>query len=395
MKNFNFDQSVDRRKTKSIKWDPEVLTNTFGKEDLLPLWVADMDFRTPTAVTDAMIREVEHGVFGYSKRPEAYYQSIINWMKNRFDWKIEKDWIVFLPGVVSAVYSILEGLLEPGDGVIIQEPVYYPFKRAILHTGRRVINNPLIEHEGVYEMDFDDLKKKAEDPGTKLLILCSPHNPVGKVWSRDELNRLAKICIENDVLILSDEIHHDLVYKPSRHHILANLKEEYREWVITATAPSKTFNLAGMMSAHVICEDKKIRERLRKFLEQNHIGMQTPVSMAAVEAAYTEGEDWLESLLIYLQGNIQLIEDTVKRKLTRARFIPPEATYLAWIDLRGYGLNGKELEEKMIREGKLALDGGTWFGKGGDGFIRVNFACPRKTLEEALLRMVQVLNEEG
>lgn len=391
---FNFDQRIERRKTKSIKWSSEVLKNMFGEEDLLPLWVADMDFLSPPPVREAMMQEVEHGIFGYSIRSEGYYQSVANWMEKRFDWKIQKDWIIFMPGVVSAVYYVLQGLLEPGDGVIIQEPVYYPFKSAILDTRCRVINNQLIEHDGRYEMDFEDLEEKAGDPRTKLLVLCSPHNPVGRVWSRDELNKVAQICTKNNVVILSDEIHHDLVYKPHRHHVLANLKEEYRENIITATAPSKTFNLAGMMSAHVICENSEMREKLRKVLDKNHIGMQTPLSMAAVEAAYREGEEWLEELLDYLQGNVHLIRETVKRDLPKAKFSPPQATYLAWIDFRDYGIDGKVLEEKMVKEGKIALDGGTWFGEGGDGFLRVNFACPRETVKEALERIAGVLNKE-
>ncbi|NBG87258.1 MalY/PatB family protein [Isachenkonia alkalipeptolytica] len=387
----DFDKMIDRKESKSIKWDSKVLGEMFGEEDLLPLWVADMDFEAPKEVVDAMQEEVSHGVFGYSKRGEQYYENILRWYKKRFDWEIKKDWLVFTPGVVSAVNYVLQALVEQGQGVIIQEPVYYPFKKAIKNNGCRVVNNPLKYQQGTYEIDFEDFEKKAKDPSTKLFILCSPHNPVGRVWKKEELRRLGEICLENDVLIFSDEIHHDLVFEKGAHHVLANLDSKFDDHVITATAPSKTFNLAGLMSAHLIIKNDSLKRRYRRILEINHIGKQTPISMAAVEAAYGKGEPWLEALLDYLRGNLDLIDSMVKDHLPRAKFTPPEATYLAWLDLREYGFSGKELEERITKEAKVALDGGTWFGSGGDGFIRINFACPRKTLQKALDRIVNAL----
>ncbi len=390
----DFDKIINRKESKSVKWDPQVLQEIFGEDDLLPLWVADMDFEAPKEVLEAMMEEVSHGVFGYSKRGEEYYEKIIRWYEKRFDWEIKRDWLVFTPGVVAAVNYVIQGFLEKDQGVIIQEPVYYPFKKAIKNNGCRVANNPLKFHQGSYEIDFEDFEKKAKDPNTKLFILCSPHNPVGRVWKKEELKRLGEICLENGVLIFADEIHHDLVYKKGAHHIFAKIDSKFEDHVITATAPSKTFNLAGLMSAHLIIKNSSLKRRYRRILEKNHIGKQTPVTMAAVEAAYGKGEPWLEELLDYLRGNIDLIDTMVKKHLPRARFTPPEATYLAWIDLRDYGLSGKDIEEKITKEAKVALDGGTWFGSGGDGFVRINFACPRKTLEEALDRIIKVLEEE-
>ncbi len=389
----DFDKIINRKDSKSVKWDPEVLREIFGKEDLLPLWVADMDFEAPKEVVEAMKLEVAHSIFGYSKRRESYYENIIRWYEKRFNWTIEREWLVFTPGVVSAVNYVLQAFVDQGQGVIIQEPVYYPFKRAIKNNDCRVVNNPLKFHGGAYEIDFQDFEKKAADPDTKLFILCSPHNPVGRVWKREDLKRLGDICLENDVLIFSDEIHHDLVYEKGAHHVLANIDPRFADHVITATAPSKTFNLAGLLSAHLIIKNDGLKRRYKRILEKNHIGKQTPVSMAAVEAAYGKGEPWLEELLDYLRGNMDLIDALIKAHLPRARFIRPQATYLAWIDLRDYGLSGKALEEKITKEAKVALDGGTWFGSGGDGFLRINFACPRKTLEEALVRIINVLKE--
>ncbi len=390
----DFDKIIDRKKSKSIKWDPEVLGEIFGEEDLLPLWVADMDFQAPEEVIEAMKEEVSHGVFGYSKRGYQYYQSIIQWYEKRFNWKIKREWLVYTSGVVAAVNYVLQAFLEKEQGVIIQEPVYYPFKKAIKKNGCRVVNNPLKYHEGSYEIDFEDFEKKAREPSTKLFILCSPHNPVGRVWKKEELHRLGEICLANGVLIFADEIHHDLVYQNGAHQIFANLDPRFEDHVITATAPSKTFNLAGLMSAHLIIKNSSLKRRYKHVLEKNHIGHQSPVSMAAVQAAYGQGEPWLEALLAYLQGNIRLIETMVAEKLPKAKFTPPRATYLAWIDLRGYGLSGKALEEKITKKGKVALDGGTWFGSGGEGFVRINFACPRKTLEEALERIIKAIEEE-
>ena len=390
----DFDQLINRKKSKSIKWDPEVLKDLFGEEDLLPLWVADMDFQAPGEVVEAMEKEVAHGVFGYSKRSDSYYENLIHWYQKRFNWEIKKDWLVFTPGVVSAVNYVIQAFLEKGQGVMIQEPVYYPFKKAIKNQGCHLVNNPLKLHGGTYEIDFEDFKAKAKDINTKLFILCSPHNPIGRVWTKEELRQLGEICVENEVLIFADEIHHDLVYKKGAHHILANLDSKFDDHVITATAPSKTFNLAGLMSAHLIIKNEGLKRRYKHILERNHIGKQTPISMAAVEAAYGKGEPWLEELLEYLKGNIDLIDALVKDHLPKAKFTPPEATYLAWLDLRDYGFSGKVLEEKITKEAKVALDGGTWFGLGGDGFLRINFACPRKTLKEALDRIIQVLKEE-
>lgn len=389
---YNFDEVIDRRETNSIKWDPDTLKELFGEPEALPLWVADMEFKTAQPIIDAIVERAKHGIFGYSKRPESYFNSIINWTKKRFDWEIDRQWIEYTPGVVPAVNYAIRAFCSPGDNVIIQQPVYYPFSMAIEKNGCNVINNQLKFNGDFYEIDFEDFESKVKDPKTKLFILCSPHNPVSRVWKREELIKLGELCLENDVLIIADEIHNDLVYPNNKHIMFGSLSKEFAMNSIICTAPSKTFNLAGMQASNIIIPNPTHMEKFRKVLEKNNIGGQNPLSIVAVEAAYNEGEEWLEQLLEYLQGNIDFIHKYLAEHLPKAKLINPQATYLGWIDLREYEADGEKLEKKIYKEGKLALDGGTWFGKGGEGFVRLNFACPRSLLEEGLSRLCNVIN---
>lgn len=389
---YDFNQIIERRDTGSSKWDKNVLKEMFGEEDILPFWVADMDFKVAEPITEAIHKRVNHGIFGYSVRQDSYYEAIINWTDRRFGWKIEKDWILYTPGVVPAVSYTIQGLLRPGDKVLIQEPVYYPFRKCIENNGCHAVVNEL-KHDGEsYEIDFEDFENKAKDPEVKMFILCSPHNPVSRVWKKEELIRLGDICVANDVLILADEIHNDLIFPGNRHFIFASLKEEFAQNSITCTAPSKTFNLAGIQSSNIIIPNEVIRNKYNEMLERNNIGMQNPLSIAAVEAAYNEGEEWLEELLIYLKGNIDFIIDYLRKNLPKAKMSIPQGTYLGWIDLRSYEKDGRKLEELIIKEGKVALDGGTWFGTSGEGFMRINFACPRILLKEGMERLCKAVN---
>lgn len=389
---YDFDQIIERRDTGSSKWDKNVLKEMFGEEDILPFWVADMDFKVAEPITEAIHKRVNHGIFGYSVRQDSYYEAIINWTDRRFGWKIEKDWILYTPGVVPAISYTIQGLLRSGDKVLIQEPVYYPFRKCIENNGCYTVVNEL-KHDGEsYEIDFEDFENKAKDPEVKMFILCSPHNPVSRVWTKEELIRLGDICVANDVLILADEIHNDLIFPGNRHFIFASLKEEFAQNSITCTAPSKTFNLAGIQSSNIIIPNEVIRNKYNEMLERNNIGMQNPLSIAAVEAAYNEGEEWLEELLIYLKGNIDFIIDYLRKNLPKAKMSIPQGTYLGWIDLRSYEKDGRKLEELIIKEGKVALDGGTWFGTSGEGFMRINFACPRSLLKEGMERLCKAVN---
>lgn len=390
---YDFDEVIDRSGTNSFKWDEEVLETMFGVSDVLPFWVADMDFRTAKPIVDAVVKRAEHGIYGYSKRTDSYFDAVIGWTKRRFGWDIRKEWIEYTPGIVPAINYIIQALCMPGDKVMIQRPVYYPFGRAIENNGCHIVDNTLRFNGEFYEIDFEDFEEKAKDPKVKLFILCSPHNPVSRVWSREELERLGRICADNGVLVVADEIHNDLIFSGYKHIMFGSLGEEFAMNSITCTAPSKTFNLAGMQSSNIIIADPVIMEKYRRVLERNSIGGQNPLSIVSLEAAYNEGEEWLEELLTYLEGNIEFIHSYLAKNLPLAKMINPQATYLGWIDLRKYEKDGKKLEHVIFHEGKVALDGGTWFGTGGDGFVRINFACPRSLLEDGLSRLCKAVTE--
>lgn len=392
MVRYDFDEVVERRGTTSVKWDPETLIEKFGQADLLPFWVADMDFKVAKPIVDAVVRCAEHGIFGYAKRPEGYFQALIDWIDGQFGWKVEQEWIEHAPGVVPALNSLIQAYCGPGEGVLIQEPVYYPFARSINNNGRRVVNNQLLYADGQYHLDLADFAAKVKDPALKLFILCNPHNPVSRVWTPTELEQMGRICLENDVLVISDEIHNDLIFPEYKHTMFASISDEFAMNSITCTAPSKTFNLAGLQTSNLIIPNAEHRAKYQRIVEVNNIDLKNPISIAAVEAAYREGHEWLEQLLVYLQDNLAYIRRYLAMHLPKARLIEPQATYLAWIDLSCYCADGTRLEEVVIQRGKVALDGGTWFGQGGDGFVRLNFACPRSLLEEGLTKLCESVN---
>jgi len=378
-----FDKILDRQATKSLKWDRTILKERFGDPDILPLWVADMDFEAAPAIKAAILKEVQINTYGYSLPGQAYYQAIINWYKERFNWSIKKDWILITPGIVTGLGFILDAYLQAGDQVLIQEPVYYPFRMMIENHGLSVANNPLIREQGTYRMDFEDMEAKLKEDKTKMFILCSPHNPIGQVWSQEDLRKIVDLCKQYQVLILADEIHHDLVYG-GNHQVLANLCPDYKTGIITATAPSKTFNLAGMQMSHMIIEDKDLRAQLENQLERIHLAPPNPLAIAGVQGAYEGGQAWLEDLLVYLKANIDTIEDFLANHLPKAGFVPPQGTYLAWIDLSAYEKDDQALQERLVKKGRVALNPGIMFGQGGSGHVRLNFACPRTTLIQAL-----------
>lgn len=384
---YNFDEIIDRSGTNSSKWEPEVLKELFGEPDLMPFWVADMDFKVAEPIVEAIVKAAQHGIYGYSNRPASYYQAIIDWTERRFGWKLEKEWIEYTPGIVPAVNYAIQAFCMPGDNVLIQQPVYYPFANAINNNGCHVVSNDLIFDGEKYNMDIKDLEEKLKDPKTTMMILCSPHNPVSRIWSREELKKVAQLCLENEVLLISDEIHNDLVFSGYKHTIFGLVGDEYLNNLIVCTAPSKTFNMAGMQSSNVIIPNPSLMRRFRRVLERNSIGSQNPLSIVSLEAAYKHGEEWLEQLLEYLEGNIKFIDEYLKNNIPKARVIKPQATYLAWIDFSAYVDEGSKIEELMAKKGKIAMDGGTWFGSQGAGFMRLNFACPRELLRQGLDRM--------
>lgn len=389
MSHINFDEIVNRKGTDSIKWDH--LQKHFGQEDLLPLWVADMDFRCPPAVVQSMKDIAEHGIYGYVMQRDDYYNAVISWMQRRFNWTIEKDWILFMPGIVPAIRLAIDTFTQPGDGVIVQQPVYFPFMAVTKEAERQVLNNRLIETENGYQIDFEDLEEKAKDPKAKMMILCSPHNPVGRVWTQEELKRIIDICGENDVILVSDEIHQDLIHTGHKHIPAANLTDQSAK-IITCTAPSKTFNVASLFASNIIISNEKLREAFKKELDKMHL-MPSSFTIGAVKAAYNEGEAWLEELLSYLSDNIDYVFDYLSKELPKVKMRKPEATFLLWLDFREYGISSKELERKMIEEAGLALNKGWMFGREGEGHMRLNVGCPRDILHEALERIKKAFKE--
>ena len=374
---YNFDQVIDRRNFHSLKWQ-------LGGRDVLPMWVADMDFQAPKSIMDAVINRAKHGIYGYSMPEDGFFDAVINWQKKRHGWDIKKDWITFCPGIVPGLNMIIRAMTHPGDKVIVQPPVYYPFFDVILNNGRQIEKNSLKLENGQYRMDFDDLQKKAKDPRSKAIILCSPHNPVGRVWSRDELTRLGQICLENDVLVISDELHCDLVFKGYTHVPFATISDEFAQHSVTGVAPSKTFNLAGMQTSTLIIPNKGIQNL---YLNGSIFRLTNPFGIVALEAAYTHGEEWLDQLMDYLHGNILYLCEFVKKHLPRIDVIKPEGTYLVWMDFRSLELDSAALEDLMLNKAGIWLDEGYIFGKEGDGFERINVACPRSLLEKGLLKL--------
>jgi len=389
---YNFDEIIERGHTDSIKWSKKRLKEDFGAEDSVPMWIADMDFKAAPPIVDAVVKRAKHGVYGYGHKTDEFLDAVVDWQQKRNGWTIQKDWILFTPGIIPALNFILESFCNPGDKVIIQSPVYYPFANIINNNGLHIANNPLILKNGSYEVDFEQLESIARDGRVKVMILCNPHNPVGRVWTEDELTKMGEICIRNNVLVVTDEIHSDLIYPPHRHVPFAKLSEKFRMNAIVCTSPSKTFNLAGLQLSNIIVPNIKLRRELYHKISTIDIDPGSFATVAQI-AAYNHGEEWLEQLLIYLQKNLDFMEEFLAKRLPRVRMTRPEATYLAWLDFSDYGLTDAALREWMQKKAKVAMDDGFIFGAGGEQFQRINFACPKSMLKKALERIADSLDE--
>jgi cystathionine beta-lyase len=385
---YDFDRIIDRKGTNSLKW--EYRKDLMSKRDIIPLWVADMDFEVPLPVRQAIQKRAAHEIFGYTLLSGSYYQAVRDWMERRFSWKVDKKWIVFTPGVVPAVNFAVQAFSRPGEKIIIQPPVYYPFRLAVENNGRKLVNNPLKIEDGRWVIDYEHLESVI-DRDTRMLILCSPHNPVGRVWKPEELERLAEICLENKVLIISDEIHADLVLPPHVHTPTATLSAEIADITIGCTSPNKTFNTAGLQVANNIIPNKELRTRFQEAANSAGIELANAFGATALEASYTEGEAWLEQLLAYIQGNYSLVVEFMQKRLPGFKVYPLEGTYLAWLDGRAYREDDKRLKDHLLRKARVWLDEGSKFGPGGEGFLRMNIALPRPRLKEALERMALAL----
>lgn len=388
-KNLDFDAIVERRNTNSLKYDFAVQK---GKpKEVMPLWVADMDFPASSYVQEALREKAEHGIWGYSEAQESYFEAVKDWMFRHHGWQVEASWLVKTPGVVFALVMAIRAFTNPGDGVLIQQPVYYPFGEVIQKNGRRIVDNTLIQREdGRYEVDFTDFEEKIVQENVKLFILCNPHNPTGRVWSIEELTKMGDICYKHQVLVVSDEIHSDFVFQ-GKHQVFAGLKEEYKKMTVTCTSPSKTFNLAGLQVSNIFIADEKLRTQLKKELAATGYSQLNIMGLVACEAAYRDGEEWYRAVHAYIWQNIVYTKAFLEKHIPGIKMRKPEGTYLVWLDCRGLGLKEHELEELIVQKAGLWLDAGAMFGKAGAGFQRINVACPRATLRAALERLADAV----
>ncbi|MFP4024233.1 MAG: MalY/PatB family protein [Thiohalospira sp.] len=386
---YNFDEIINRENTASVKFDLRKVV--FGKEDIIPMWFADMDFKTPEFIIDALKKRLEHPILGYSYRPDSYFQSIIKWVKRRHQWDIEKDWISFSPGIVPAINMAIMAYTKPGDKIIVQPPVYHPFFSAIKNNNRIQIENPLVLKNGRYYFDFEDLKKKVKD--AKMILLSNPHNPGGSVWAKEELQKLGEMCVKNNVLIMADEIHADLVFKPAKFVPMASVTPEIANQTTTFIAPSKTFNMAGLATSSVINSNPSLKEKYDQVLDAIHIGMGNIFGTVASEAAYNYGDQWLDELLVYLSQNMDFVEQYFSEHIPDIKVIRPEGTYLMWLDCSGLNLKNKDLKDFMINDAGLGFNDGRMFGTGGDGFMRMNVASPKQAIKIALNKLREAVNK--
>ncbi|MDR2562681.1 MAG: PatB family C-S lyase [Prevotellaceae bacterium] len=385
MKLYDFDTCVERRNTDSEKWN--CCTERFGTNEIIPLWVADMDFKTPDFVMDALRKRMDHEILGYAYRLDSFYESLKNWLKRRAGWEIDLSDLSFAPGIVPAFNFAVLAFTEPGDKILINSPVYHPFMYAINDHGRTIVKNSLtLDDKGLYSIDFDDLEAKLAE-GVKMYLFCSPHNPVGRVWTREELQRIGDLCVKYEVLLISDEIHSDLIFRPHKHIHTASLSESIARQTVTLLAPSKTFNLAGTSTSAIHTVNRRYLDALNKLINSLHITQGNIFGNVAFEAAYNFGDEWLEQLLVYLEGNFDYIIDYVDEHIPGIKIRKPEGTYLMWLDCRELGMNQQELNTFMVQEAKLAMNPGTLFGDEGAGFMRLNAATPRSILREAMLNL--------
>ncbi|MFA9466962.1 MAG: MalY/PatB family protein [Velocimicrobium sp.] len=389
---YDFDERVDRTNSNSIKYDFAVER---GKPaDILPLWVADMDFRAPMEVIERMEQDLELGIFGYSEGKPAYFDALYHWYKENFHWEIQKNWLVKTPGVVFAVTTAIRAFTREGDAVLIQQPVYYPFGESIRDNKRQVINSPLVLVEGHYQMDFEDFENKIIENKVKLFILCSPHNPVGRVWTKEELSKVGEICLKYQVIIVSDEIHSDFTYNGYEHTVIANIDERFAPITITCTAPSKTFNLAGLQISNVFISNRELKSKFVSALKRTGYSQVGMLGVSACQAAYENGREWLDELKQYLTGNLTYIREYLLENIPQIKLIEPEGTYLLWLDFRELEMTEQERENLIVNKAKLWLDSGVMFGKDGEGFERINIACPRATLRIAMESLKKAMDEQ-
>lgn len=388
MAKYDFDKLTERRGTNSYKWDTPV------DADVLPMWVADMDFEVAPAITKALQERVTQGIFGYTMVPDSYYEAIVDWFKRRHGWTLERDWILYTTGVVPAVSCALKALTLPGEKVLVQTPAYNCFFSSIANSGCQLAENELVYEGGTYHVDFDDFERKCADEKTTVFLLCNPHNPAGRVWKREELERMNDICLKHGVKVVSDEIHCELVMPGFRFVPFASVSAACRDNCVVLNSPSKAFNIAGLQIANIICADAAVRRRIDRAVNINEVCDVNPFGVLALQAAYTAGEEWLDELNAYIHGNYELVKDFVAKEMPKLKVVRMEGTYLVWLDVMGLESTSDELTDKLLKEAKVMVNSGTMYGRrAGEGFIRLNIACPRARLLEGLKRMGRCLAE--
>lgn len=390
MGKYNFDQIVERGGMGTHKVDR--LKEMFGRDDLIPLWIADMDFLSPPQVTEAIMKRVEHGIFGYTHPTSAYYQSIMSWLENNYNWQIKKEWLSFIPGIVKGLAFTIDCFLSKDEKVIIQPPVYAPFRNIPTLHKRQIVNNPLILCDGRYFMDLDQFKS-AIDPSCRLLILCNPHNPGGRIWTHQELVDIADVCYDNNILVVSDEIHSDLALQDHRHIPFASVSDKAAQNSITFMAPSKTFNIAGIVSSFSVIPNDDLRKRFHQYLAASELGEGHIFAYTATEAAYSQGNEWLTEAKEYIWDNICFVDQFLKKNVPQIKAMIPEASFLVWLDCRELNLSQDDLVSFFIHDARLALNNGASFGQGGEGFMRLNVGSPRLVIEEAMNRLKQAIDK--
>lgn len=386
---YDFDKIINRKNTKCYKWD--YLKEIFGRDDLISLWVADTDFAAPKPVIDKLIERAKHGIYGYSFEPEEYFQVFINWLNKRFNWKIEKEWIINTSGIVPAINFAIQAFTNPGDKILVQTPVYFPFFESIENNRRKVVNSQLKLVGNRYEIDFADLEKKLKN-NVKMMLFCSPHNPVGRVWKEAELQKITELCAKYEVLLISDEIHADLIFKGYEHLPTARVNKIIRSNLISMYAPSKTFNVAGLAVSSIVIPNPDLRKIFQDYLERLGLHLTNLFGIEAYIAAYRDGSEWLEQLLEYIEGNYNFVRSYLEANIPQIKAIEMEATYLMWLDCRKLNLSQTELVELFVHKAKVGLNDGTVFGAGGEGFMRMNIGCPRSLLEEAVKNICNSMN---
>jgi len=381
---MNFDEYIDRNKYPTMKWSRAFLLEHFGNGEAIPMSVADMDLKAPPAVIEELQKRVMHGIYGYESKPESYFKALETWYQNRYGWEIDQQHIEPCPSILSAISILINQHSSEGDGVILQPPVFFEFRMVIRSNNRKIVKNPLKLTDGKYQIDFEDLEIKVSDPNNKILILCNPHNPIGRVWAEAELEQIAEICVRHDVFVIADEIHGDFAFSPHQYTPYLTISEVASQYAAVCISPAKTFNISGMVDAITIIPTETHRHQFHKFAHSFQINKINVFASIAIETAYRDGAQWLDELLVYLQGNVNLIKEFLQANDINISLIEPEGTFLVWLDFRELGLDTKVLEKFLAQKAQIALAPGYWFGREGTGFARMTIGCPRATLQRAL-----------